>query len=249
MGREGLALLGVFAATTQACGGGAASGGTTDASLPRDAGGATSDAADDVGSESPDAGPCLAGGAQTDGPSPLPEAGNCQNAWVTSDPACPCTMAGFSQNCAAPGTRCFIPGVGDTSTDEECESEPGGYAAWIEYRLYTPAAFAALPHEIDFDTSDCASRTVLPCGCDPQQPTEGWFSTQVDSLSNCTYGNPVTFFAFTDDGCVSRIRYGNGSPSADFATCLQRALATLRWACATSGTHFVDQDVVLPVGR
>jgi hypothetical protein len=251
MGRRDLATLGLVAVTLGACGG-TPSHGNPDASRPNEGDGATLDAPDDIASESSESeGGCISGGALTDGPSPLPEAGTCQNGWVASDPECPCAPTGFSQNCTAPGTRCFMPASsgGTISTDQECENEPGGYAVWVQYGLYTPGEFAKLPYDIDLDASDCTSRPAIPCDCALGQPTEGWLSTQVDQLSNCTYGNPVTFFAFTDDGCVDRIRYGGAPASADFASCMQGALANLRWACASSGTHFIDRDVVLPVGH
>ena len=236
------------------CGGASSSIDSADASVVHESGGvALSDAGDEAMADASDAGDevvCVSGGAPGDGAIPALEAGTCMNGWLTSDPACPCELSGFSAPCTAAGTRCFVPGTGgDTiSTDQACEPQPHGDLLWVQYALYSPAEFAALPHEIDLDASDCSSRPSAPCDCGSGETTEGWLGGQAISLMHCTYGNPFTYFAFDDDGCVSQIRYRGTPTTSDFASCLQNALAGVRWACASSGTHSVDRRVVAPLG-
>ena len=215
--------------------------------------GAIDDAATDVVSDSlaaEDSAACTPLGGLLSGPLPPLEAGTCVNGWLASEPRCPCDISGFLTYCPVVGARCFLPadGPGTTSTDQECESQPNGQPIWQQYRLYTPAEFAALPNEIVLDTSDCASRSSAPCSCLPGEPTESWILSHL-ALTQCTYGNPETYLAFNDAGCVSRVRYGNESaPTADFESCLRSALASRRWDCASSGTHVLDAQTVRPLG-
>jgi hypothetical protein len=206
------------------------------------------DAADE--SDGGDAETCASGGALGDGPLPMPEAGTCVNGWLTSDPGCPCDPSAFYAYCPAEGTRCFVPSVrsGAFDSDMECARYSDGALLWAQYPLYSPEEFAALPNEIDLDASDCLSRPQAECNCGSGEPTEGWLDTQVSSLTLCTYYNPATYFAFDDDGCVSQIRYKGKPGTSDFESCLQNALAGLRWACTSSGTHFVDRWVDPPLG-
>jgi hypothetical protein len=119
---------------------------------------------------------------------------------------------------------------------------------WDQTELYTPDEFGALPNEIVLDTSNCSSRPVLPCDCGLSATTEGFLNSNTQ-LWLCTYGNPAAYVAFTDDGCASRIRYGAApSPDAGYVPCLRSAYASLRWACASSGTHFVMSHTVPPLG-
>jgi hypothetical protein len=255
MGR-GAALAGRIAPTCLAlagCGGASSSLSSADASTAHESGsGAAPIDAAEAANDASDAGDeaaCASGGGPGDGAMPQLEAGACQNGWLTSDPACPCELSGFSAPCPAAGTRCYVPASGQdaVTTDQICKQQNGDLL-WVQYALYSPAEFAALPHEIDLDISDCSSRTTIPCECGPGETTEGWLDSQVLSLTQCTYGNPFTYFAFDDDGCVSQIRYSGTPTTSNFGSCLQNALATVRWACASSGTHFIDRRVVAPLG-
>jgi hypothetical protein len=190
-------------------------------------------------------GACLSIGASwgdtTDASKPQ-TIGTCQNGWMRSDPGCPCSLTGFLTYCTQPGMRCVMPGADDPTLvfDQLCVSEPNAVMPlWEQTALYTPETFAALPHSIDLDASDCAERPVIPCVCGDDGATEG-FLGEDESLWHCTYSNPEAYVAFTDAGCATQIRYaGEFAPAAGYSACLQAAYASRRWACASDATHLV----------
>jgi hypothetical protein len=86
------------------------------------------------------------------------------------------------------------------------------------------------------------------CHCGSSGTTEGLLSIDAQ-LWQCTYDNPEAFVTFTDQGCASQIRYGPlPAPDAGYAACLTSAYASLRWSCATTGTHFVMFHTARPLG-
>ena len=211
-----------------------------------------SDSDEMIAAEGPDA-----GSSATEVSNGLTPPNACPNAWLQPDVGCPSPsdFGAVTKFCGSLGLRClFGPSPPDLSLEAvNCElpSNPAGLLWTFQGRIYEPAGFDSLPHEIVLDASDCVARgeTVCECPGGADVATTEAFLNNDASLWVATYGNPQAYVAFTDDGCAARVRYGDETPAtADYASKLMAAYAGRRWSCATSGTHLVMFHTMQIVG-
>lgn len=146
--------------------------------------------------------------------------------------------------CAPAGQRCLAPtsyaGVQQMFRCDVDPYHPTRPPEWLRGTyVYDPGAIPPLPDDRVLDTSDCAARPVVPCGCFAGEPSESAIERN-GTISRCQIVNPVVFVTFDDAGCPARAQWeGSVHMSPDFGTCLTDALSGLRFDCATKATRVV----------
>jgi hypothetical protein len=146
--------------------------------------------------------------------------------------------------CAPEGSHCLVSTpFNGVHAVFRCDNEPYSNRpppGWIHDAFYyDPGAIPPLPQDRLLDTSDCASRPVIPCECFPDETAEDAIERNV-LINHCQMVNPIVFVAFDDSGCPARAAY-DGKPLTmpNFESCLNDALSKVRFDCATRSTRVV----------
>jgi hypothetical protein len=166
----------------------------------------------------------------------------CASIPVADDVGCPDpgSLVGF---CPTAGLRCLSStSVVGVRVVVACEANPYNTTQpprWIrEAAFYDPGGVPPLPKDRALDTSDCASRPVIPCACRAGETAEHAIERD-RTISRCQITNPNVFLTFDDSGCPARAQYDDTILIGDFESCLTDALSEVRFDCASSATRVV----------